>query len=110
VHLEFDFSKTKSDKDGNKIFRSHQGFRFGLGGYVGYNNNSKQFLSVEVDGKRINERQKGNWNVNDWNYGLSAYAGWSETSLYIKYDINPLFKDNIIDQNNLSLRLRFDLN
>jgi len=110
VHLEFDFSKTKSDKDGNKIFRSHQGFRFGLGGYVGYNTNSKQFLSYEVDGNRINERQKGNWNVNDWNYGLSAYVGWSETSLYIKYDINPLFKDNIIDQNNISLGLRFDLN
>lgn len=110
VHLEFDFSKTKSDKDGNKIFKSHQGFRFGLGGYAGYNTNSKQFLSYEVDGKRINERQKGNWNVNDWNYGLSAYVGWSETSLYIKYDINPLFKDNIITQNNISLGLRFDFN
>jgi hypothetical protein len=110
VHLEFDFSKTKADKDGNKIFNSHQGFRFGLGGYVGYNTNSKQFLSYEVDGYRINERQKGNWNVNDWNYGLSAYVGWSETSLYLKYDLNPLFKNNVVDQNNISLGLRFDFN
>lgn len=110
VHLEFDFSKTKADKDGNKIFNSHQGFRFGLGGYVGYNTNSKQFLSYEVDGYRINERQKGNWNVNDWNYGLSAYVGWAETSLYVKYDLNPLFKNNVIDQNNISLGLRFDFN
>lgn len=110
MHLEFDFSKTKVDKEGKKIFNSHQGFRLGLGGFVGYNTNSKQFLSYEVDGYRINERQKGNWNVNDWNYGLSAYIGWSETSLYVKYDINPLFKNNVVDQNNISLGLRFDFN
>jgi hypothetical protein len=110
LHLEFDFSKTKTDADGNKIFNSHRGFRFGIGGYVGYNTNSKQFLSYEVDGYRINERQKGNWNVNDWNYGLSAYFGRKETSLYIKYDLNPLFKDNLVDQNNISLGIRFDWN
>jgi hypothetical protein len=110
VHLEFDFSKTKADKDGNKIFRSHEGFRVGLGGFVGYNTNSKQFLSYEVDGYRINERQKGNWNVNDWNYGLSAYVGWGEVSLYAKYDLNPMFKNNTVDQHNVSLGLRLDLN
>ncbi len=110
LHLEFDFTKDGTDKDGNKIFKSHRGFRFGLGGFVGYNINSKQFLSYEVDGYRINERQKGDWNVNDWNYGLSAYAGWGSASLYLKYDLNPLFKNNVVDQNNISLGMRFDLN
>jgi hypothetical protein len=110
LHLEFDFTKDGTDKDGNKIFKSHRGFRFGLGGFVGYNINSKQFLSYEVNGYRINERQKGNWNVNDWNYGLSAYAGCGSTSLYIKYDLNPLFKNNVVDQNNISLGVRLDLN
>ena len=110
LHLEFDFSKSKTDKEGKSVFKTHQGFRFGLGGFVGYNTNSKQFLSYEVNGYRINEKQKGNWNVNDWNYGLSAYVGWSETSLYIKYDLNPMFKDNVVEQNNISLGVRFDLN
>lgn len=110
LHLEFDFTKTKLDKDGNKIFRSHEGFRVGLGGFVGYNTNSKQFLSYEVDGYRINERQKGRWNVDDWNYGVSAYVGWGQTSLYAKYDLNPMFKDNVVDQHNVSLGLRFDFN
>lgn len=110
VHLEFDFSKNKTDKDGNKIFRSHRGFRTGFGGYVGYNTNSKQFLSYEVDGYRINERQKGNWNVNDWIYGVSAYVGYKQTSLYLKYDLNPIFKNNTVDQNNISLGIRFDWN
>ena len=110
VHLEFDFTKNKTNADGDKIFNSHSGFRFGIGGYVGYNTNSKQFLSYEVDGYRINERQKGNWNVNDWTYGLSAYFGHGETSLYVKYDINPMFKNNTVDQNNISLGVRFDWN
>lgn len=110
LHLEFDFSKTKTDKEGNKIFRSHEGFRVGLGGFVGYNTNSKQFLSYEVDDYRINARQKGNWNVNDWTYGVSAYVGYGELSLYAKYDLNPMFKNNAVDQNNISLGVRFDFN
>lgn len=110
LHLEFDFSKNKTDSDGNKIFRSHRGFRMGFGGFVGYNTNSKQFLSYEVNDYRINERQKGNWNVNDWTYGVSAYVGYKQTSLYMKYDINPIFKNNTIDQNNISLGVRFDWN
>jgi len=109
LHLEFDFSKTET-KDGKKVFRSHQGFRMGFGGFVGYNVNSKQFLSYKADGYRIHQKQKGNWNIEDWNYGVSAYLGYKETSLYVKYDINPMFKNNVIDQNNISAGVRFDFN
>jgi hypothetical protein len=109
VHLEFDFSKAEI-RDDKKYFKTHQGFRLGLGGFVGYNTNSKQFLSYEVDGYRIKERQKGNWNISDWNYGLSAYIGWKETSLYLKYDLNPMFENNDVEQHNISLGARFDLN
>jgi hypothetical protein len=107
--LEFDFSKNET-KDGKKIFRSHQGFRMGFGGFAGYNVNSKQFLSYKENGYRIKERQKGNWNIDDWNYGVSAYIGYKETSLYVKYDLNPMFKNNAVDQNNISAGIRFDLN
>ena len=109
VHIEFDFSKTET-KDDKKVFRSHEGFRVGLGGFVGYNTNSKQYLSYKVDGYRIKEVQKGNWNVDDFNYGLSAYIGYKETSLYVKYDLNPIFKNNAVDQHNISAGVRFDLN
>lgn len=110
LFLEFDFSKKQIDKNGNNIFKIEQGFRFGVGGFVGYNTNSKQFLSYEVNGYRINERQKGDWNVPDWNYGLSTYAGYKQYSLYLKYDLNPMFKNNAVKQNNVSLGIRFDFN
>ena len=109
VHLEFDFSKTE-EKDGKKIFKSHQGFRFGLGGFAGVNTNSKQFIRYELDGKKVNEKTKADFNVNDFTYGLSAYIGHKSTSLYVKYDLNPMFKNNNIDQNNVSLGIRFDFN
>jgi hypothetical protein len=110
LFLELDFSKKKFDKNNNRIFKIEEGFRFGVGGFVGYNTNSKQFLSYEENGYRVNERQKGNWNVPDWNYGLSTYVGWRATSLYLKYDLNPMFKNNNVKQNNISLGLRFDFN
>ncbi|HEY0047137.1 MAG TPA: hypothetical protein VGB44_10540 [Flavobacterium sp.] len=109
MHLEFDFSKTEV-KDDRQIFRSHQSYRFGIGGFVGYNTNTKQVLHYEVNDYKIKEKVKGDWNVNDWTYGLSAYVGHKDMSLYIKYDLNPLFENNDEDLHNIALGLRFDFN
>ena len=109
LHLEFDFTKAK-EKDGKKIFRTHQSVRFGVGGYAGLRVKSKQKLCYELDGNDISVKEKGDFNVNDFIYGVSTYIGYGETSLYLKYDLNPMFKDNAIKQNNISLGVRFDFN
>ena len=106
MHLEFDFSKT-STVDDKKVFKSHKGARFGIGGFVGVNTNSKQFMRYNQDGHKISVRDKGDFNVNDFTYGLSTYIGYKQTSLYLKYDLNPMFKNNAVDQNNISLGIRF---
>ena len=98
VHFELDFSKTR-----------HEGFRLGLGGYAGVNVKTKQILKFDIDDHKTRQVTKGNFNVNDFIYGVSAYVGYKSTSLYLKYDLNPLFKDNAVDQNNISLGVRFDL-
>lgn len=109
MHLEFDFSKTTTSGD-KKIFKSHTGARFGIGGFVGVNTNSKQFMRYNQDGHKITVRDKGDFNVNDFTYGLSTYIGYKQTSLYLKYDLNPMFENNAVDQNNISLGIRFDWN
>jgi hypothetical protein len=109
MHLEFDFSKTKIVDD-KKVFKSHTGARFGIGGFVGVNTNSKQFIEYEQNGYKFKEKQKGDFNVNDFTYGVSTYIGYRATSLYLKYDLNPIFKNNPVDQNNISLGIRFDWN
>ena len=109
AHLEFDFTKTK-EVDGKKIFKSHQSVRLGIGGYAGFRIKSKQILEYDFDGHDVTEKAKGGFNTNDFIYGVSTYLGYKETSIYLKYDLNPLFKDNAIKQNNISLGVRFDLN
>ncbi|WP_395062666.1 hypothetical protein [Flavobacterium sp.] len=110
LHLEFDFSKNKS-KDGKAFFQSHQSVRLGLGGYAGLRIKSKQFQKFEdVDGNDITVKEKGDFNVNNFVYGVSAYLGYKETSLYVKYDLNPMFENNAVKQNNISLGVRFDFN
>ena len=111
AHLEFDFTPKKVSKDGEKTyFRTHNSLRIGVGGYAGVRVKSKQILKYEIDGDRVKDKQKGDFNVSDFSYGLSAYIGYRETSLYVKYDLNPLFKNNTIDQNNVSVGVRFDFN
>ncbi len=110
VHLEFDFTKAKSNKEGKKIFYTHESVRFGIGGYAGFRVKSKQILKYEDGGRDVTQKTKGDFNVNDFVYGVSTYIGYKETSFYLKYDLNPMFKDNAIKQNNISLGMRFDLN
>lgn len=109
VHLEFDFSGKKIE-EGKTYFKTHDSFRVGLGGYVGTNLKSKQHINYDIDGYKSREITKGDFNVDNFIYGLSAYLGYKATSLYLKYDLNPLFKDNAVKQNNVSLGLRFDFN
>lgn len=109
LHLEFDFSGKKV-KDDKTYFRTHQAFRMGFGGYAGVRVKSKQILKYEIDDMDVKEKIKGDFNSSNFIYGLSAYIGYKETSLYLKYDLNPLFKDNAVKQNNISLGVRFDLN
>lgn len=109
LYLEFDFTK-KKEKDGKTIFRTHQSVRLGIGGYAGIRIKSKQKIEYEIDGIDYDEKAKGDFNASNFIYGLSTYIGYGQTSLYVKYDLNPLFKDNAIKQNNVSLGVRFDFN
>lgn len=110
VHLEFDFTKKKTYGD-KVVFKTHESVRFGIGGFAGVNIKSKQILKYEdADGNNVRSKTKGDFNTNDFVYGVSTYIGYKETSLYLKYDLSPLFEDNAIDQNNISLGIRFDFN
>ncbi len=109
LHLEIDFSGNGT-RDGRPFFKTHDSFRLGLGGYFGANVKSKQIIKYEDDDYKSKERMKGDFNVTPFVYGVSAYVGYESTSLYLKYDLNPLFKDNAVKQNNVSLGVRFDFN
>ncbi|NDI99368.1 hypothetical protein GWA97_09810 [Flavobacterium sp. LaA7.5] len=109
VHLELDFTKKRTTDD-KVYYPTHDSFRVGFGGYAGVNVKEKQILKYKENGNRQKDKEKGDFNVSDFVYGVSAYVGYGEISLYAKYDLQPIFQNNDIDQNNLSLGIRFDIN
>ncbi len=110
IHLEFDFSGKEKKRDGNEYYTSHKSFRMGFGGYAGINLQSKQYSEFSNNGYETSTETCGDFNTSNFIYGVSTYIGYKETSIYVKYDLNPLFNSNTIKQNNVSLGIRFDFN
>ncbi|WP_299111101.1 hypothetical protein [uncultured Winogradskyella sp.] len=108
VHIEFGPSK-KIEKEDYFRYSTHRKLKVGLGGYAGLNIGSMQKLKYKEDGNRIKDKQRGGFEVSSFVYGLSGYVALGEVALYVKYDLNPLFKNQAIDQNNISVGVRFDM-
>lgn len=108
VHFEFGPSK-RIDKATYFRYNTDNQFKIGIGGYAGFNIGTRQKLKYELNGERIKDKQKREFNTTNLVYGISSYIAFDEVALYVKYDLTPIFKNQIIDQNNISIGLRFDM-
>ena len=109
VHFEWDFSRSGEYSDGTKRDRTNRALRLGVGAFAGFKLGTRQYLEYnDSNGVSVEELQKNNFNMNKFNYGLSAYIAYENTGFYVKYDMNPLFKDTEI--RNVSFGVRFDFN
>lgn len=107
VHFEWDLSKNKTYNDGRVKDRTNNAIRLGVGGFVGFKLGTRQYLEYnDANNIDVEEVQYNNFNMNTVNYGLSTYLGYKSTSFYVKYDLNPLFKDT--ETRNISMGIRFD--
>ena len=109
VHFEWDFSRNGEYSDGYKRDRTNQSFRLGLGAFAGFKLGTRQYIEyTKTNGTSVEELQKDNFNMNIFNYGVSAYLAYKSTGFYVKYDLNPLFKNTKV--RNISMGVRFDFN
>ena len=108
VHLEFGPSRLYESEEKIRYSIDRQ-FRMGIGGYGGFNIGTRQKLKYNRNGDDVKDKLKRDYNTSDLIYGLSGYAGFGGIVLYVKYDLNPIFRDAEVDQNNISVGLRFDL-
>ena len=106
MNSDLQFTKTEE----RIRYNIHDKFRLGLGGYAGVNLVSKQKLKYELDGNHVKDKLKRSYNTSNFVYGLSGYIGFDSMLLYVKYDLNPIFKNAAVEQRNISLGLRLDLN
>lgn len=109
IHLEWDLARNKEQSFRGRSRRNNKSVRIGLGGFMGIKLGTRQYLNfTDVNGVNQEIIQKNNFNMNEINYGLSTYLGYRSTSFYVKYDLNPLFKNT--DTRNISMGIRLDLN
>lgn len=67
------------------------GFRLGIGPYVGYRLSSKTKLVYEEGKDREREKTRDNFHLNNLRYGLRLQVGIKSTDIFINYDLNELF-------------------
>lgn len=108
VHFEIGPSK-RIDREDYFRYSTHNKFKLGFGGYAGFNIGTRQKLKYTADGEKIKDKIKRDYNTTNLVYGLSGYIAIDDVALYVKYDLSPIFKDQALDQNNISLGLRFDM-
>ena len=108
VHFEVGPSRMRKTERSIRYSIRDQ-FRLGFGGYGGFNLGTRQKLKYNRDGEDVKDKLKRDYNTSDLIYGVSGYMGIDGVLLYLKYDLNPIFKNADIKQNNISLGLRFDI-
>ncbi len=108
VHLQF--GSNSKGYNGYRSMSNHD-FKVGVGGFIGLNlRNVQKLRYTDLDGVRVRERQRNDFNTNNLLYGLSAYVGWDYFSIFAQYNLNPIFRNNPIDANNFQIGVRFDIN
>ena len=108
MHFEFGPSR-RIDRDDYFRYSTYNKFKIGVGGYAGFNIGTRQKLKYTAEGEKIKDKMKRNYNATSLVYGLSGYVAVDDIALYVKYDLSPIFKDQAVKQNNISVGVRFDM-
>lgn len=109
VPLHFEFGPSKLKEYDNRIrYSTANQFKIGVGGFAGVNLSTMQKLKYKEDGKNQRDKLKNDYNTTNFVYGLSGYVGVGDFSVYAKYNLNDLFKDQDIAQQNVSLGFRWE--
>ncbi|QSE96023.1 hypothetical protein [Fulvivirga lutea] len=73
------------------IGRSYGGFRMGVGGYAGFRLGSHSKVKLEGGDK---DKERDNFNLNNFRYGVRVQMGFRGTDLFFNYDMNELFTED----------------
>lgn len=108
LHLEIGASD-KIETPNYVRYKTHNKFKFGVGGFFGFNLQDFQKIKYKVSGEKEKIKLKDRYNTNDLVYGLSSYVSLGDAALFVRYDLNPIFNGQEKDQNNIAVGLRFDM-
>ncbi|MBX0334659.1 PorT family protein [Pontibacter sp. HSC-14F20] len=115
--MEIDFDKSKLTHSSVNVplmpmlqFKRQngkEGFKIAAGPFVGYRLGAHSKFKFEDGGKTQKEKVRSSYNLSDFQYGLTGVVGYGNLDLFVKYNMNDLFKDNRgPDANVISFGLR----
>ena len=85
--------KVKNLERGSVSFKTYkkQGIRFGVGGYAGYRIGGNTKFVYREDGKKQKDKDRGNYYLENFRYGVRAQVGYKGLDLFAMYDLNNVF-------------------
>ncbi|GAB3833050.1 outer membrane beta-barrel protein [Hymenobacter jeollabukensis] len=86
LNLPVGFTLKFRDKDNDEVFR------IGAGGFAGYRIGAHTKLKYEQEGRTHKDKDRGSYNLEDFQYGLSGSLGVKGFDLFVKYNLNDVFK------------------
>ncbi len=74
--------------------KGRDAFRIGAGGFVGYRLGSHTKIKYKDEGRTRKDKDRGGYNLEDFQYGLQGTIGIRGLDLFAKYHLNDLFQNN----------------
>ncbi|GGG50154.1 outer membrane beta-barrel protein [Hymenobacter glacieicola] len=74
--------------------KGRDAFRIGAGGFMGYRLGSHTKIKYEDNGNTKKDKDRGSYNLADFQYGLQGTIGIRRIDLFAKYHLNETFKNN----------------
>lgn len=106
LHIEFGRRDLQDYKDGIKRYGGDDPFVAGIGGYIGYVSMTSQEVNFEREGRDVTSTLTNDFEVNELQYGLSAYAGWNNAQFFITYGLNNILDNSSLEQKHVSFGIR----
>ena len=108
LHLEFNIPRTEIDEEDGTTYKE-PAYKLGLGGFTGLNIGNMQKIKYDQNGNDFKLKERDDFNVDRFLYGLSTYIGFDDIQLFGQYNLNPVFSNNPIDEHNFQLGVRLEL-
>ncbi|HEX8426776.1 outer membrane beta-barrel protein [Hymenobacter sp.] len=74
--------------------KGRDAFRIGAGGFIGYRLGSHTKIKYSEDGRTRKDKDRGSYNLEDFQYGVQGTIGIRSFDLFAKYNLNDLFQNN----------------
>lgn len=106
MHIEIGRRTLKDYENGLKRYGGDKAFVVGLGGYLGFITSSSQSIEFQNEGRDVTLTNTNDFEVNDFQYGLSVYAGWNTMQIFATYGLSEIFDNSPVQQQYLSFGIR----